>query len=134
MALDKSQILEAKDREYDYVDVPEWGGEVRIQSLSAQERDDYHEHLVELEVDQEGNPKAKRINNKDAEALLCALGIVDEDGNRLFQKGDYKELRKKSARAIDRIARAIRDLSDMSEQEAAKKNSDSDRSEGSSSS
>lgn len=133
MGLDKSQILEAKDREYDKVECPEWGGEVRIQSLSLQERDEFHEFLMDFEMDAQGQPVAKNIRQKDSNAILCTLGIVDVDGERMFSREEYKDLRERSAKVIDRIANRIREISDMMEEEQVKKNSNSSQRNGSSS-
>ena len=45
--LTRSQILEAKDRDYETIDCPEWGGEVRLRSISGTQRDEYEQSMVE---------------------------------------------------------------------------------------
>lgn len=44
--LTREQILKAQDRTYKDVSCPEWGGKVRIQSLSGAERDQFEESIL----------------------------------------------------------------------------------------
>lgn len=113
--LSRAEILNKKDRVFDYVEVPEWaeGASVRVQSLWADERD-----LFELAV---GDSKAKR-EDLHLRARLVVLGCVDEAGKPLFTLGDLEALGKKNAAPLGRIAQRVRELSgmDVSAKEAAK--------------
>lgn len=97
MVLSKDQILSAIDTEYETVDVPEWGGKVRVKTLTGDERDSYEQSLI----DQRGNVTGPKLAG--AQARLCALTIVDDDGKRLFSDSDVKALGAKSAQALNRV-------------------------------
>ena len=76
--LSKQQIQSAPKRKYMILEVPEWGGQVRLQSLTGKERDDFESSLSTTR----GN-KTKE-NKANFRGRLAALVIVDEDGHRLF--------------------------------------------------
>jgi hypothetical protein len=74
--LTKQAILDAADIEYQVVPVPKWGGEVRIRSLTAADRDAYEQWLMSLD----GEP-SKRLDGM--RARMVVLSVVDEFGERL---------------------------------------------------
>lgn len=110
MVLDRETILEADDASYELVPVPEWGGEVRVRSLTGWERDQY-ESSINI---QQGGGKSK-LNLLNARAKLAALVCVGDDGNRLFSDDDALALGKKSAFALNRIFDVATKLSGLSE-------------------
>ena len=85
------------DREYDVVECPEWGGEVRLSSITGRARDEYEQSLIE----QRGNDR--RMNLRNARAKLIVLTAVDENGNNLFTAEDLNALGRKSAKPLDRL-------------------------------
>lgn len=95
--LTKAAILAAQDAQYEDVEVPEWGGTVRIKALTAAERDDY-EALVFL--DSKGEPVKRR---EDIRAKLILFAAINEDGSRMFEEKDIRELSKKSAKPMNRL-------------------------------
>jgi hypothetical protein len=99
--LTRETILSALDRKYEDVPVPEWGpgAMVRVQSLSAQERDNWEESN-RTKPDSEGRMDTIFENMR---ARLVALTVVNGEGNPLFSKGDVAEIGKKNAAPIDRI-------------------------------
>lgn len=107
-------ILAAEDFKYADVECPEWGGSVRVRSLSGGQRS-----LITQRV--------KENNNEDLEELLTVMGTVDEDGNRIFTNKDIEALRKKSNMPISRIAKMIMEISGIGSEakkaDEAKKNS-----------
>jgi glutaminase len=111
MVLSKDQILSAPDTEYETVDVPEWGGKVRVKTLTGDERDSYEQSLI----DQRGNVTGPKLAG--AQARLCALTIVDDDGKRLFTDGDVKALGAKSAQALNRVFDVAIRLSRMTQKD-----------------
>lgn len=112
--LTKAEILAADDRKYEVVDVPEWGGAVRIQSLSGVERDAFETAVTKYEtVDGKTTPKMDTVNMR---AKLVAMGVVDEDGHKLFTIGEAQALGQKSNAALDRCFQAISKLSGMGEE------------------
>lgn len=114
--LSRDAILTVEDRKTSEVEVPEWGGTVRIRELSA------------AEVERMGFGVATPDGKTDlrrAEGLMVrviAWGVIDEDGKQLFTKRDVEALGQKSHRAADRVADAIMKLTGLSEEEEETKN------------
>ena len=96
--LSREQILSADDRKTEDVEVPEWGGTVRVRALSGAERDAYEAGLVQLRSD-----GTRRLTMQNARARLVSLSLCDEQGNRLFSDADVSELGDKSAAALERV-------------------------------
>ena len=94
-----ASILQAEDFVYDEVDCPEWGGTVRIRSLSGAQR-------VVLK-------KAIDAERDDVDETLCVMAIVDEDGNRVLKREQIAELSKKNTAVITRIAIRVLEISGM---------------------
>ena len=92
--LSRDQILGASDRETQDVEVPEWGGTVRVATMSAGARDAFDASLT----DSEGNQETTNFRAK-----LVAATVVDEDGERVFGSEDIDALAGHGARAIDRV-------------------------------
>lgn len=107
--LSKDQILGADDRDYDTVSCPEWGGEVRLRSISGTQRDNYEASIVQ------SNGADRKVNLRNARTKLIALCAVDEEGRLLFTADDVNALGRKNARPIDRLFDACRVLAGMSE-------------------
>ena len=120
--LTAESILQAEDFSYADVECPEWGGTVRVRSLSGAQR-------VTLR-------KAIDAGQSDVDEMLCVMSIVDEDGNRIFNRNQIGELSKKNTIAITRIAKRVLEISGLREPEKsvkdAEKNSAETESEGSS--
>lgn len=116
--LTKEQILAAQDLKSEVVAVPEWGGEVRLRSMTGADRDAYEQSLVEAR----GEGEARRLAN--VRARLVAFCAVDEAGARLFSEADVEALGAKSAAALDRLFEACTRLNRIgaSDVEALAKN------------
>lgn len=112
MLLSREQILDAPDRKTEDVDVPEWGGTVRVRSLSGAERDAYEAGIVQLRGD-----GSRKITLANARARLVALTVCDEGGNRLFSEADVTALGEKSAAALERVFDVARRLSRLSDED-----------------
>ena len=95
--LGRDAILAADDLSYEIVDVPEWGGQVRVKSMTSAERDSYENSCLVTEG------KTSRYSLADVRAKLCSRSIVDEKGNRLFTDAEIHILGGKSAAALDRV-------------------------------
>lgn len=100
-----SSILQAEDFVFDEVDCPEWGGTVRIRSLSGAQR-------VQLK-------KAIDAGRDDIDETLCVMSIVDEDGNRVLHRDQIGELSKKNTAVITRIAMKVLEISGMRDRDKA---------------
>lgn len=107
--LTKDQILGSDDRETKEIDVPEWGGSVKIAAMSACERDAFEASMI----DSKGKGSAQRLRN--FRSRFVASCIVDDSGNRLFSDKDIVALGKKSASPISRLFEACRELNGMTE-------------------
>jgi hypothetical protein len=112
--LTRQQILEADDTKYETVECPEWGGDVRLRSISGSKRDQYEQSLVE----QRGN--SRQMNLRNARAKLIILCAVDEDGRPLFTSEDLRQLGSKNAAPLDRLFDAARKLTGMSDNDVEK--------------
>jgi hypothetical protein len=108
--LTKEQILGADDRRTEDVEVPEWGGTVRVRALSGRERDAYEAGIVQVRGDGSRNVTLENIRSR-----LVSLTAVDESGERIFSDGDVKALGDKSAAALERVFDVARKLSGLSE-------------------
>lgn len=110
--LGRNAILEAKDMKTEDVPVPEWGGEVRIRTLTGTERDEFEASMVEMKKD----GSAKR-NVENVRARLLVLCIVNEQGEQMFNRADIKLLGRKSASALDRVVEACNKLNGISDKD-----------------
>lgn len=119
--LSKADILGCHDMRIKTVEVPEWGGSVRLRSLTGAERDAFEALLVK-DIDGKRVPDLANLRAK-----LLAATIVDEEDRQIFSAGDIASLGKKSAVALDRVFNVAQRLNGMSADavEEAAKNSDS---------
>jgi hypothetical protein len=106
--LSKDDIFKADDLPTRDVDVPEWGGIVRIRALDGTGRGEY-----DASLQQERPDGTYGVDLRFARAKLASLCIVDEDGGRLFNEFDIGRLGQKSAAALDRVATAAAELSGL---------------------
>lgn len=109
--LSRDAILGADDLQYEDLDVPEWGGIVRVRSLSGAERDNY-EASMRLQ-----RGKEFIANMANVRAKLVVRCVVDEDGKRLFTDNDAPALGEKSAAALDRVFEVAARLSRLSDED-----------------
>ena len=109
--LTKDQILSSEDIGHKDIDVPEWGGTIRIAAMTAAERDSFEAGMI----DNKGKSDKNRLLN--FRSRFIASCIVDEDGKRLFSAGDVIALGKKSAAPISRIFDECRELNGMTEKD-----------------
>lgn len=107
--LSKTDIIDADDVQYEEIDVPEWGGRVRVKGLSGTERDSFEESL------HTGKGKARRVSLANFRAKLAVRTVVDGDGRRVFEDSDYGLLGAKSASGLAKIAELASRLSGLSE-------------------
>ena len=105
--LSRDKINQASDIEYEYVDVPEWGGTARVRGLTGTERDAYEASLVSIKHTRGkkggGGMPELTPHMKDARARLVSLCLVDDDDNRLYTDDQVGELAIKSGKALDRV-------------------------------
>lgn len=112
MALNKQQILAAKDWTSEVVNVPAWGGDVHIRAMSGADRDAFRASI-------DGGQAAVGKSM----ASLLALTLADENGILLFTMEEVEALRGKSAAVLDRLAQEsmrINGMTAAAQEEAAK--------------
>lgn len=108
--LTRDQILGVDDLPTSDVEVPEWGGTVRVRGLTGTERDRFEFRLVEAH---------KTPGEAVVRAELVARCIVDAEGKRVFSDKEVGRLGSKSAVALDRVFDAARSLSGMGDDAVA---------------
>lgn len=97
--LSRDDILKAEDRKFEVLPVPEWGGDVRLRTLTGRERDEFESSTVQ--TNKKGQQSANLVNIR---ARLVSLCIVDENDERIFpSKTDIHLLGDKSAAALERV-------------------------------
>lgn len=104
MLLNRAAILTADDLKFVDVPVPEWGGEVRIRSLTGTQREAFGRSLL----DAAGKPSGEGYNLK-----LVAVSVVQEDGTLAFTLDDVQILGTKHAEALARVVDAVETLNKM---------------------
>src|SRR3546814_3219346 len=124
--LGKQQINAAVDRKWEDVEVPEWGGEVRLMELSAADRGYIEAGSV---VANGQNPQLKFESLKVYREKLVGMSMVDENFERLYTNKDIAagELGKKDGAVIERLAAKVQELSGMGR--FAQKEAEGNRSE-----
>ena len=106
--LTKEQILAANDIQTETIDVPEWGGQVTVKTLTGSELDAYEVSMV-------GDGKKRNMNN--IRAGLVARAIIDEYGKRMFSDSEIELLGQKSGIALDRVFSVVQKLNPKSEKD-----------------
>ncbi len=104
--LSKDEILNAEDTKVETVDVPEWGGQVKVKCMTGSERDEFETSII-------GKDGERNMSNIRAKLLIYT--IIDDDGNRMFTTADVKALGDKSAAALDRVFDVAKRLSKIGE-------------------
>lgn len=113
--LSKAAILGAVDLKTEDVEVSEWGGTVRVVTMSGKARDEFFARQGEG-----GLPYSQ------FSATVLVATIVDEEGKQIFEESDVDALRAKSPDALERVlavAMRLNGIGPKAAEEAAK-NSD----------
>ena len=110
--LTKDAILAADDLPKERVNVPEWGGDVYVRTMTGTDRDAFEASLI---------GKDGRLEN--VRARLVSLTICSESGDRLFTDDEIAARGSKSAKALDRLFAVSQRLNGIGAEqvEAAKK-------------
>lgn len=116
--LNADEILGKDDSQHEDVDVPEWGGTVRVRSLTADERDAFDESITKLSGN--GKGQTREIVMKGIRAKLVARSLIDDKGVRLFTDAQVETLGKKNATVLDRLFAIAQRLSGLSKDDVEK--------------
>lgn len=102
MSLTREQILAARrNRKPERMEVPEWGGDVFLKVLTAQEQSDLSEG----------------VTGRELMGRLLIRSIVDEDGNRLLRDEDFGALMEHEFPVIVRVFGEAARLNGMTNRE-----------------
>lgn len=96
--LSPDEILAVEDRAVATVDVPEWGGAVRVRPLSL---DDYLT-LKEQHAREDGS-----FDDRALTQSMLQAGIVGDDGEPCFTLEQAGALLRKNTSAVGRVMKAI---------------------------
>jgi hypothetical protein len=116
--LGREEILAADDRKYETVECPEWGGEVRLKSISGTQRDAYEQSLIQ------SNGNDRKMNLRNARVKLIVLCAVDAEGRSLFSAEDVSALGRRNAAPIDRLFDTCKRLAGMGDDDVEKMTED----------
>jgi hypothetical protein len=103
--LSKDSILNSNDIPNDVVEVPQWGGSVKVRGMTAGERDRFEDMI-----------RTKGLGA--LRATLAGMCIIDEDGKRLFTDIEVNKLADKSAEALDLVVEVASRLSGLTPEDA----------------
>ena len=106
--LSKTAILAANDLKSEDIEVPEWGGAVRVRSFTGRERDAFEASMVR------GEGRDRKVDLTNMRARLVGLTVIDETGQRLFTDDEVDLLGAKSGAALDRIFAIAQKLNGLS--------------------
>jgi hypothetical protein len=110
MLLDKTSILGVKDLKKETVSVPEWGGDVVIQEMSALVRDRLSAETMKDGVFEGQNYFAKTL----------VRSITGDDGSLIFSEADEELLAGKSPVVLARLFKVASRLNGVMDEDAIK--------------
>lgn len=112
--LNREAILAAQDLTTQDVDVPEWGGAVRVRTMSLAERNAFGASVM----------VGDKVDQQQYAAQMLIRCIVGEDNQPLFTSADLEALGAKSAIALRRVFEAADKLNTVTvdQIETAEKN------------
>lgn len=101
----REQMLGFDDREVEIVPVPEWGtdAEVRVQGLTAEERDKFEMENARAQLGIKNEEKRLEARLRNIRARLVVRCVIDENGQRKFSDNDAAAVGRKSGAAVARI-------------------------------
>ncbi|GGM14335.1 hypothetical protein [Micromonospora yangpuensis] len=109
--LNRDQILAVDDSTWEDVEVPEWGGTVRVKGMSGTERDKFEAGSLK------GKGKNRDVNLANLRARLVAASVVDEHGQPVFRPYDVEALGRKSAAALGRVYDVAQRLAGLTDED-----------------
>lgn len=124
--LTKEQIFKSNDLKIEVVDVPEWGGQIRLKGLSGIKRAE----IEKYQASKGGDPDPASLR-----ARMLIFSIVDEKDKQVFELSDGQTLMEKSAAVTEWLFEKAMKLSGIGGYNIEKiaKNSETDTKGGSSS-
>lgn len=105
--LSKEDILKVDDMRYHCITIPEWGGDIRLKTMSLADQLAYEE-------------VRKDSKTEDIIIQLVKTSCVDENGKQLFSDEEVKQLNIKSAEVICRIFQKCLDINAVESEKVEK--------------
>ncbi|HSW63539.1 MAG TPA: hypothetical protein VLH56_09560 [Dissulfurispiraceae bacterium] len=96
-------ILAASDMETKEVDVPEWGGSVKVKGMSKREQQMLRKQTI--------SPLTGQVDPDRMESLMLAHCLADP----VITTEQAEQLMHKSAAAVDKVLNAIMDVTGLSD-------------------
>jgi len=107
--LSRDAIRALDDRVRELVEVPEWGGALYVRAMTALEREQFEQSLLDQRRGK------NRLRLEYARARLAVMVCEDEGGKPIFEDADVAWLATKSAAALERIFKVASRLSGLDE-------------------
>lgn len=95
--LNKLDILNVDDSVFEYEEVPEWGGKVKLYAMSLEETMEFEKLQAKKEGEDSPNIDHKQI------LYILRKSIRDESGSPLFSEKEAEMLLKKNTKVVYRI-------------------------------
>lgn len=108
--LGREAINATSDLVSEDVPVEEWGGDVRLLTLTGSQRDEWEAGSVDFRGN--GDPKPNLVNMR---ARLLVFCIVDENLKRVYSDFEVAELGSKSAAVISRLFTKAQEMNGLSD-------------------
>lgn len=99
--LSAAEILAAQDMQVVEVEVPEWGGVVRLRPMTAEEG---------LKLGTSGGDK------RHSAVKVVVMTAVDADGKQLFTESDLEKLQGKSLSALMKIQKRALEINGLADE------------------
>ncbi len=115
--LTRDDVNNVDDHVEEDVEIPEWGGWLRVKGLTGSERDLFEGSIVD--VNAKGD---RRMNVKGMRAKLMVMSVVHppghkDAGERVYTDLDADWLGEKSAAAVDRVFTVAQRLAGLSDED-----------------
>lgn len=104
----RAEILAKDDRQFEVVNVPEWGVDLRVYTMTTRDKTRIEKSFMQ----------ADGISD-NLYAQIVQMCVCDDDGMRVFTEKDIESLQDKSAPAINRLAKVAMRLSKLTESDEA---------------
>jgi len=106
--LTREQILGAQDRKVIELDVPEWGGTIRLRSMSGLAAEEYIKAVQDAKTDFEPL------------LLLISSSVIGDDNELMFPAPeDVKGLASKNLSALKHVSEACMEVNGFNQEEVA---------------
>lgn len=112
--LSAEDILNANDLKFEVVEVPEWGGSVRVRTMTGYERDEFEAQIARQST---GEGKNTKVDMRGLKIKVLSLTLVNDKGELLFSPEQVQKLEKKSGKALDDVFQVASKLNGLGDKE-----------------